>query len=51
MIIIDPAATHHPFSVWDYCSQNFVTKPGECTVYVGSSAENTPHTTTLAIAS
>ena len=29
MITIDPAATNHPFSVWDYCGQNFVVKPGE----------------------
>ena len=32
MITIDPAATNHPFSVWDYCGQNFVVKPGEYTV-------------------
>jgi beta-glucosidase len=46
-IIIDPAATHHPFGVWDYCTQAFVTKPGEYTVHVGNSADNTPHTATL----
>jgi beta-glucosidase len=42
-IIIDPAATNHPFGVWDYCTQAFVTKPGEYTIYVGNSADNTPH--------
>jgi beta-glucosidase len=47
MIIIDPAATHHPFSVWDYCTQGFVTEPGQYTIYVGNSADNTPHTATL----
>jgi hypothetical protein len=31
-IIIDPTATNHPFDVWDYCAQGFVTKPGEYTV-------------------
>jgi beta-glucosidase len=46
-IIIDPAATHHPFGIWDYCTQAFVTKPGEYTIYVGNSADNTPHTVTL----
>jgi beta-glucosidase len=25
MITIDPAATNHPFGVWDYCTQGFVT--------------------------
>jgi len=47
MISIDPAATNHPFSVWDYCAQNFVIKPGQYTIYVGNSADNTPHTATL----
>ena len=46
-ITIDPAATNHPFSVWDYCAQSFVIKPGQYTVYVGNSADNTPHTATL----
>jgi beta-glucosidase len=48
-ITIDPAATNHPFGVWDYCSRRFVIKPGEYTVYVGNSADNTPHTTTLTV--
>jgi beta-glucosidase len=48
-ITIDPAATNHPFSVWDYCIQDFTIKPGQYTVYVGNSADNTPHTTTLTI--
>lgn len=43
MITIDPAATNHPFSVWDYGAQGFVIKPGQYTVYVGNSADNTPH--------
>jgi beta-glucosidase len=48
-ITIDPAATNHPFSVWDYGARGFVIKPGEYTVYVGNSAGNTPHTTTVSI--
>jgi beta-glucosidase len=49
-IAVDPAATSHPFGVWDYCSGRFVTKPGEYTVYVGTSADDTPHTATVAVA-
>jgi beta-glucosidase len=48
-ITIDPAATNHPFGVWDYCTQSFVTKPGTYTVYVGVSANDTPHTATLTV--
>ena len=48
-ITIDPAATNHPFGVWDYGTRGFVTKPGEYTVYVGNSADNTPHTATLTV--
>ena len=46
-ITIDPSATNHPFSVWDYCTRSFVAKPGEYTVYVGNSADNTPHAATV----
>jgi beta-glucosidase len=49
-ITIDPAATNHPFGVWDYCTRRFVIKPGEYTVYVGNSADNTPLTATLTVA-
>jgi beta-glucosidase len=48
-ITIDPAATNHPFGVWDYCTRRFVTTPGEYTVHVGNSADNTPHTVTLTV--
>jgi beta-glucosidase len=48
-ITIDPAATNHPFGVWDYCTQGFVIKPGAYTVYVGNSAENSSSTATLTI--
>jgi beta-glucosidase len=51
IITIDPAATNHPFGVWDYCTRRFVTKPGTYTVYVGNSADNTPHTATLTVGS
>ena len=49
-ITIDPAATHHPFAVWDYCTRSFQTVPGDYTVYVGTSADNTPHTATVTCA-
>jgi beta-glucosidase len=48
-ITIDPAATNHPFGVWDYSTQTFTTKPGEYTVHVGNSADNTPHTSKLTV--
>jgi beta-glucosidase len=48
-ITIDPAATNHPFSVWDYCTRGFTIKPGQYIVYVGNSADNTAHATTLTI--
>ena len=48
-ITIDPAATNHPFGVWDYCTRSFVTKPGNYTVYVGNSADNIPHMATLSV--
>ena len=48
-ITIDPAATNHPVSVWDYCTQTFVIKPGQYSVYVGNSADYTPHTATFTV--
>jgi beta-glucosidase len=48
-ITIDPAATNHPFSVWDYCTGQFMVKPGEYTVSVGTAADDTPHTATLTV--
>ena len=48
-ITIDPAATNHPFGVWDHCTRRFATKPGNYTVHVGNSADNTPHTSTLTV--
>jgi beta-glucosidase len=50
-ITIDPAATNHPFGVWDYCTRRFVTRPGEYTVSVGNSADNTPLTATVTVGS
>ncbi|MDR7077284.1 beta-glucosidase [Neobacillus niacini] len=40
-ITIDPSATNHPMSVWDYCERDFVVKAGEYTVYLGTSSEDT----------
>ncbi|MFC7532384.1 beta-glucosidase [Actinoplanes sp. GCM10030250] len=48
-IIVDPAATNHPFAVWDYCTRSFQTKPGQYTVHVGTCADDTPHTATLTV--
>ncbi|MGI5951519.1 MAG: beta-glucosidase [Brooklawnia sp.] len=48
-IVIDPAATNHPFSVWDYGVGDFAVKPGEYTVYVGTSSQDTPFTATLTV--
>jgi beta-glucosidase len=48
-ITIDPAATNHPFSVWDYGAQGFVIKPGNYTVYVGNSADDESHTSTIVV--
>lgn len=42
-IVIDPDATHHPFAVWDYSARAFVSVAGDYTVYVGTSADDTPH--------
>lgn len=48
-ITIDPAATNHPFGVWDYGAQGFVIKPGNYTVYVGNSADDPSHTSTVVV--
>ncbi len=48
-ITLDPAATNHPFSVWDYCARAFAIKPGDYTVYVGTAADDTPHTATVTV--
>ncbi|MCH6269017.1 glycoside hydrolase family 3 protein [Neobacillus citreus] len=48
-ITIDPSATNHPMSVWDYCEHDFVVKPGEYTVYLGTSSEDTPFEATLVV--
>jgi beta-glucosidase len=46
-ITIDPRATNHPFGVWDYCTRDFVTRPGEYVVYVGDSADNASPAATI----
>ncbi len=48
-ITIDPASTNHPFSVWSDGDHDFVVRPGDYTVYVGTSADDTPHSFTVAI--
>jgi beta-glucosidase len=47
--MIDPAATNHPFGVWDDAAHKFVIKPGDYTVYVGTSAVDTPHAFTIPV--
>ena len=49
-ITLDPAATNHPFSVWDYATRSFEIKPGDYTLYLGTAADDTPHTATLTVA-
>jgi beta-glucosidase len=44
-ISLDPAASHHPFAAWDYCTRSFQAVRGDHTIYVGTSADDTPHTT------
>ena len=41
-IVVDPAATNHPLSVWSDSAHDFVVAPGEYTVHVGTSSEDTP---------
>ncbi|WP_223881901.1 beta-glucosidase family protein [Niallia endozanthoxylica] len=48
-ITINPSATNHPMSVWDYCERDFVVKPGEYTVYLGTSSEDTPFESKIVI--
>ncbi|MFZ0443931.1 MAG: glycoside hydrolase family 3 C-terminal domain-containing protein [Bacillus sp. (in: firmicutes)] len=48
-ITIDPIATNHPMSVWDYYDHDFVVKPGEYTVYLGQSSEDTPYKGTVVV--
>jgi len=48
-ITIDPMATNHPMSVWDYYKHDFVVKPGAYTVYLGTSSEDTPYTETVVV--
>ncbi|WP_394238209.1 beta-glucosidase [Niallia oryzisoli] len=48
-LTIDPNSTNHPMSVWDYYDHDFVVKPGEYTVYLGTSSENTPYKETVIV--
>jgi beta-glucosidase len=48
-LTVDPTATSHPLSVWDDGAHDFVVLPGEYTVYVGTSSEDTPLSATLTI--
>lgn len=49
-IVVDPAATNHPLSVWDVAQHAFVTPPGDYTVLVGTSSEDTPAVATFTVA-
>lgn len=46
-MVIDPNATNHPFSVWCNALGDFDIKPGDYTLYVGTSSEDTPLTKVL----
>ena len=48
-ITIDPMATNHPMGVWDYYEHDFVVKPGEYAVYLGTSSEDTPYKETIVV--
>jgi beta-glucosidase len=48
-VVIDPAATSHPLSVWSDGAHDFVVLPGEYTVYVGTSSEDTPLTAAVTV--
>jgi beta-glucosidase len=48
-VTVDPAATHHPLSVWDDGAHDFVVLPGEYTIFVGTSSADTPLSATLTI--
>jgi len=41
-IVVDPAATNHPLSMWNRGDHAFVTVPGEYAIYVGTSSVDTP---------
>lgn len=49
-IVVDPAATNHPLSVWNRGEHAFVVDPGQYTVYVGTSSEDTPVRETFTVA-
>lgn len=49
-IVVDPEATHHPLSVWDYCERSWVVPAGTFTVHVGTSSEATTHAGTFEVA-
>jgi len=48
-ITIDPTTTNHPMGVWDYYEHDFVVRPGQYTVYLGTSSEDTPHQATVVV--
>lgn len=41
---VPPLNGMRPFGVWDYCTRSFAAVSGDHTVYVGTSADETPHT-------
>ncbi len=46
-IVIDPAATNHPFSVWCNGAHDFVIRDGQYRLYVGTSSEDEQAVITL----
>lgn len=49
-VVLDAQATAKPFGTWDYATRAFRNVPGEYTVYVGTSSEDTPFAQTVALA-
>lgn len=49
-IIIEPAATHHPLSVWSVAEHAFVVLAGDFAVHVGTSSTNTTVAGTFTVA-
>ncbi|WP_225754393.1 beta-glucosidase [Actinotalea sp. Marseille-Q4924] len=48
-LVVDPAATHHPLSVWDAAAHDFVVVPGTYRLHVGTSSEDDRLTATVAV--
>lgn len=48
-IVLDLAASSHPFGVWDANEQSFVVRPGTYTLHIGTSSDDTPLSAEVAV--